>query len=183
MNGKWGPVINLHHLTHPLENGIDVHRERTLQDSFIFPAADGQIAMRGNIDGLLLEVIILLKLRRLLRGVIDRLGHHHAVGGEILARKGPDFSIFRRQFGHDVTGAGQGIRLRLHFLFRVDKGPGRLIGISRHRLLENQLGERIEPLLPGNHGARPAFGLERQIQILERVLRGAGQDFRLQVVR
>ena len=47
-------------------------------------------------------------------------------------------------------------------------GGGGLQGIEGGLLLEDLVGERFEPGLLGDHGARPAFGSVRSEEILER---------------
>ena len=64
-------------------------------------------------------------------------------------------------------------------LFGVDEGRGRRLRIVL-RLRQQQVGERLQPGLPGDLGLGAALRLERQIDVLQAPLAVGSQDRRLE---
>ena len=100
----------------------------------------------------------------------------HALLSEQVAHQRAHLGVLGDHFGDDVARAGEGGCGVGHFLLGIDEGGGFVDGLAAVGLLEDAQGERLEPALAGDGGARAALGLERQVEILERRLGLAGAD-------
>ena len=85
----------------------------------------------------------------------------------IRAHPGAGLFVFVHPFGDDVPGPGEGLLRGGDALFRIDEGGGLSERVERLLLGENPLGERFQPLLPGDGRPRPPLGTEGEVEVLE----------------
>ena len=69
------------------EDRFGIHHELAPQDALLLPAADGEVAVAGNLGDRLLEVVVLLELRGLGRLGGDDLALHDGLLREGLAHE------------------------------------------------------------------------------------------------
>jgi hypothetical protein len=159
---------------HLLAVDVDVRAQVLL----VLAAPDGQEAVRRDVAHRLAEVVVLLELARL-----GGAGRHHlhdqvALIAEGGAHRGAHVGVLGHRLGHDVARAGQGLVGPRHALVDVDE-PVRLgQRIAALRLGQDAIGQRPQPALARDGGARPPLGLVRQVQVLELRFAVGGQDAR-----
>jgi len=153
---------------HPLGLHIDVCSEQSLG----LAALDGEEAVRRNRRDLLGVVVVLLELRTLAAGLLlDRSADEEPLALEDLAHVTADVGMMRDRLSDDVARPGQR---------RVDIGHGELVvcvlaneltglhaWIAIVGLLENPIGQRLEPATTGLLRTCSALLPIRKVEVFE----------------
>ncbi len=137
--------------------------------------------MRGDGGYCFLEVVILLELRGVRGRGIDNFGVDDAVLGKVGAGKATHLGILGNSFGGNIARALQRGRNVRHVLLRINEGSGDNFG-HVIALREQELRQRLQATLAGNHRARPAFGAIGQVDILKLGTRLTCQNARFQLI-
>ncbi|PRP93316.1 hypothetical protein ENSA5_43380 [Enhygromyxa salina] len=173
--------VDLHHR---LEPGLDQRRldpDRRAQHALFLAPPDRQIAVRGDLGRGLGPV---KPVGEFVRGLDVDAGHRagleHAAFGVVLADGRAGLGLLDDGLDHDVAGArerGLGVG---HVELGVDERDGLALGRAVARLGEDPGGERSEAPLVRDRGLGPSLGLEREVEILERLLGGRRAELGLE---
>ena len=139
-------------------------------------AEEGEDAVRGCAQGILLPVEPRLVFPSLLFFVLSNLGAEHGTAAEEIAHFVACLHVLAHPLGYDVACAGQRLVGRLHALLRVDKLLGQLFQIAGVLFLQ-LVGEGFQPTFDGHGGAGAAFGLIGEVQVFQ--LRHSGSCLNL----
>jgi hypothetical protein len=161
-----------HHV--PLHRRRDLLRgrvDRPDEESLLLAAPDGEHAVRRQVAQRLREVVVVLELRDLLLLPGGDLAPHHAAPARQLAHAPAQVGVFRHALGEDVARPLERVADGGDLLRGVDVGRGRGLGVGvRRGARPEQVGERLQPALAGDHRARAALRLEGEIEVLEHLL-------------
>ena len=154
------------------------------QFPFRLTAADGQHAMAGNSGQGFGVLEVVLELRVVLLLVGDHAAFYDALRACHFAHPPTNHRVLGDLFGQDIARAlHRGVRARdfrrlaVHLGQYELAGPGQQRGIVK-RAIPHQLRQRRESALPRDHGACATLGLERQIEVFERLLGVCGTNRR-----
>ncbi|EGY01038.1 hypothetical protein AZA_29053 [Nitrospirillum viridazoti Y2] len=162
--------------------GVLAHLHGQVQDAAGAAAEQGQGAVRGQVGQRLRLVEIVGELGALLSLALHDGRDDAAVFLAIAAQEAQQLGVFTHALHQDGAGAVQG-RLGVgHALLGIDIGGGagfRIVG----RIVQQQVGQGLQPRLPRDHGLGPALGLIGQVQIFQPRLGVGGRDLGLQLGR
>jgi hypothetical protein len=180
--GERAARLLAHHAGELQREHFAVHLDARAQHVLALAAPDGEEAMRGDVLQRLAEVVVLLELGGRIAQSGGLLGNQHALFAERLADPRAGIGVLGQELGHDVARAGQGGLQIGHLLVGRHEREALGMGIADRRLLQDAQRQWLEPALAGDHRARAALRLVRQVQIFQRRLGGAGEDARLEFV-
>lgn len=131
--------------------------------------------MRGELRVGLGEVEVVGELRALFLLARADLGDQVALTPHLLAQFADQIGVLGEALDEDRAGAVER-RLRVRdALVRVDEHRGRRLRVGR-RVVEQAVGQRLEPRFARDHGLRAALRLVREVDVLEPRLRVRGED-------
>ena len=160
-----GGGAGLHHGTaHQRQRRVTVQQHGDREEALLFAPVDGQYLMPGQPGQRLLEVVIQpVDAVRLHGGQTAETALPRQQAPQSLA----DIRVVGKHLGHDVVGALQGVRRRLHTLLRVDIVLRRQFRRRTIFLLgQQQQRQRLQPLLPRRRGTGAALLLIGTVEIL-----------------
>ena len=159
------------HVEDAVHHRVLVDDELHPEDALLLPAADGEIAVRGDGRDRLLEVVVLLELRRLLRRRARDLALDARVARELVADHSAHVGVVGDALGDDVA---RELKVFVRRLRAVPQEP---------RALPHRVRERLVALLLRDLRARAALWLVRLVYVLEAGLDEARRDRGAQLVR
>ena len=152
------------------------------EHTFRFAPTDRQDPVRRRLGGRLLPLEVVLELGAVDFFAGDDLRAQDALGGEEAADGRAGSGIVADPLREDVAGTGQRLIGGCNARLLVDKRRGAAGRIGGRILRPQQVRQRLQPLLPGDHGARAAFRTVGLIDILQRGQRRGGLEGRREVV-
>ncbi len=135
--------------------------------------------MRRQLGERLAEIEIILELLALGFLAGAHRGGHQAARPHLFAQAPDQVGVFGEAFDQNGARAlerGRGIG---HLLVGIDERRGRGLRIVL-RLRQQQIGQRLQPRLPGDFGLGAALRLERKIDVLETPLAVGSHDCRFE---
>jgi hypothetical protein len=154
-------------------------------------APDRQHAVARDVGGLLgeLEVVAEPGGRRVVLLAAQDPGRHHAARPRPVPDPAPERRVIGDALGQDVAGALEGVVAGLDPPGIFDVRPVDVVGrgppapASSSSPAQSSVGQRLEPLLPGDRRPGPTLRLVGEVEVLQLLLRGpAASILRLQVV-
>ena len=149
------------------EGLLFIPHQMDFQTSFLFAPVDGQYPVgrqgpdRFPVIGVHQEGLGLFR-------IFHQFGLEETVVPQLFPEGLAQGGIFRRQFRHNVPGAGQGVFRGLHPFVRIHIGPGGGQGISLLVPLEEEGGSQgFQAFFPSLLGTGTPFLLVRQIIIFQ----------------
>ncbi len=154
------------------ENGFDRaapvalgHIQLDAQHLLGLAAVERQYLMRAQLVDAHLEVVVQLVHPLFISRVFDLLADHRGPLHGLFAHLPAHLGVIADRLGHDIGRPGPGIFHCGHLV--VQEGGRQLIqGLARARLLQDQIRQRLQPLLAGDAGARAPLRLIGLVQVL-----------------
>ena len=157
---------------HLVDRRLVIEGDLDAQAAFLFPAVDGEHAVRRQrADGLAVvrvhqERLRVLGLPAVL--VLDEFCLQRARLPELLAQLLAELCVFTDDFGDDVARACESVFSRLDAFFSINEsGRGRERRAALRFLRHHRIGERPEPFLACHLCPRAALLLVRQVEVFE----------------
>ena len=157
--------------------------DEEVEHVFVFAAADGQHAMRGNRLHRLGVLVVHLEFFLLIDRVGDFFADHHALVEEHLAQRLAQVGVFADPLGDNVARAFQRLVRRGHAQLRIHEGGGKSLQWQIGFFLCPQVrGQRFQTLFARDGGLGAPLGLVGQIEVFQLALVERGLDARLQLI-
>ena len=150
-----GDQVILDNLADALEHRSRVQLHVHPQDTLLLAALDRKVAVGRDFGYGLLELVVLLELRRLGWLWLRHFAHKHAAPREGVPHQAAYLGVVGHPFRDDVARALEVLRGLTRNL-RVADSAG-----------EYRVGEGLEPLLLCDHRARAALRLVRLVEVLQ----------------
>ena len=174
-------AIELDEPLDPHADAVRVDEDLRAQDALGLAPADREEPVRGDRLHGLVELVVLLELRRF----VALAGHHRrdqlAVLGVLLTDPRTHLGGIGDLLGDDVARAGERLLRVRDTLDHERRGLGQRIAVRGLRC--DPLRERREPLVTGDRGARLPPRAVRRVQILELALAGRAAQLGLELGR
>jgi len=141
-------------------------RHMDFEHFFLLAAVKRQHLMRAHMVGARFEGVIQAVNRFFVAGIGNFFGMDSAEGQRLLAHALAHRGVVSDGFRDDVARTGQRILDRGDVLGQVGGGQG-FRRFTAGRLLEDQVGQRLQAVLAGNTGAGTAFGFVGGVQVFQ----------------
>ena len=136
------------------------------QNAFLLAAQHRQDTMRRSLGKQLLSLVVDTILLVLVNLVGNQTGGNAAVSQERATQTSADAGILADELRDNVTSTGQSLLGIRDTFFLADVLGGLALQIDR-TLGQQQLGQRLQPLLHSHRSASLALGTIRQVEILQ----------------
>ena len=138
--------------------------------------------MRAQLFDAQVELVVELEDLALVLGAVDLAGRDGPIAQRLFAHAAAHVGVVADRLGDDVARAGQGVLDVGHVFGQVGGGQG-LGRLAAERLVEDQVGQRLEAALAGDAGARAPLLLVGRVEVFQLGLGRGGLELGLEFGR